>query len=84
MSTRIFEKVVDENLSALLEITPNHGFYGTEEVQNDMDETKRRKMGKQTEKYYYANFCIYINIGNFDDSQHTLKEALLERDCFQK
>ena len=45
MSTRIFEKVVDENLSALLKITTNHGFYGAEEVQNYVKERRKEKDG---------------------------------------
>ena len=35
ISTRIFEKVVVENLSALRQMAPNHGFCGPEKVLND-------------------------------------------------
>ena len=51
ISTRTFEKVADENLSAFSETTPNHGtcHYGTEEEQNDAKERRkeREEMGKK-------------------------------------
>ena len=43
VSTRIFENVVDENLSAFRETTPNHGFDGAEEIQNNAKERRNEK-----------------------------------------
>ena len=40
-TTRIFENVADENLSAFRELTLNQGFYGHEEVQNDVKESRK-------------------------------------------
>lgn len=47
ISTRIFEKVSDENFSALLEMTLNHRFYGPEMVQNDAKGRIKEKEGRR-------------------------------------
>ena len=61
MSTRIFENVVDENLSALLKITPNHGFYGAEEVQNDVkDEKKGERWGRRGKNTTMQTFVFIL------------------------
>lgn len=49
ISTRTFEKVADENVSAFRETTPSHGtwHYGTEEEQNDAKERRKEREVKR-------------------------------------
>ena len=52
-SSQIFEKVVDENLSTVCEMTAKHGFFGPEKVLNDAkgrrkEEKKREVRGEKT------------------------------------
>ena len=43
MSSRIFEKMADQKLSAFREMTADHRFYGSEKVENDTKELKKKK-----------------------------------------
>ena len=39
--------MADENLSAFRETTPNHGFYGAEEEEQDDAKDRRKEKGKK-------------------------------------
>ena len=50
ISTQIFEKVANENLSSFRETTPNQEFYGVKKVQNDAKERRKGQKRKESEK----------------------------------
>ena len=61
MSTRMFEKMADEKLSAFHE-TPNHGFYGPEKVQNYEKERRKEKKRKRRGKKEHATFYFILQL----------------------
>lgn len=49
-----------QNLRALREMTPNHGFYGPEKVHNDV--TERKKTMQPFHFYYLTIFLLYYDL----------------------